>query len=133
MPVASLIEIIRGFFKRRSGKKVSQALDEGAEFDAANPFPETVVIEFRDFLDPHSIPPKQVKAVVEGYLQEAREHQARRVRIIHGKGIGVQREAVRLILARSPLIESFGDAPAELGGWGATLAYMVIDERGKKI
>jgi len=46
------------------------------------------------------------------------------VRIIHGRGIGAQREMVRKVLARTPFVESFGDAPAEAGGWGATCAAL---------
>ena len=46
------------------------------------------------------------------------------LRIIHGRGIGVQRELVRKILARTPFVASFGDAPAEAGGWGATIATL---------
>jgi hypothetical protein len=90
--------------------------------DPYNPFPEPVVIEFRDFIDLHSIPPKLVRTVVEDYIEEAHQRGVRQVRIIHGKGVGVQREMVRTILARSEFVESFQDAPAEAGGWGATIA-----------
>jgi len=46
------------------------------------------------------------------------------VRIIHGRGIGVQREMVRAILARTRFVAEFKDAPAEAGGWGATIATL---------
>ncbi len=75
-----------------------------------------------DVLDLHTVHPKDVRAVVEEYLREARGRGFRQVRLIHGRGIGVQREIVRSILARTPFVHSFGDAPPEAGGWGATLA-----------
>src|SRR5215472_5077953 len=95
---------------------------DGDEIDPYNPFPEPVVIEFRDVIDLHSIPPNLIKTVIEDYVEEAHRRGVRQVRIIHGKGIGVQREMVRAILTRSEFVESFQDAPAEAGGWGATIA-----------
>ena len=75
----------------------------------------------RDVIDLHGLPPKMVPEVVTSYLDEARRLGFRHVRIVHGKGIGVQREVVRSILARTPWVETYSDAPAEAGGWGATL------------
>ncbi len=79
-------------------------------------------IPISDVFDLHSVPPRDVAAVVEEYLVEARRLGLKALRIIHGRGIGVQRETVRAILARTSFVESFGDAPAEAGGWGATIS-----------
>jgi DNA-nicking Smr family endonuclease len=81
-------------------------------------------VPFSDVLDLHSIPPKQVRAVVEDYLEEASRRGVRFMRIIHGKGTGVQREVVRSILERSALVAEFSDAPPEAGGWGATVVTL---------
>jgi hypothetical protein len=102
--------------------------DENESCDPNNPFPEIVTIEFQDVIDLHSIPPAQVRAVVEDYIAEARRRRVRFVRIIHGKGIGVQREIVRSILERTPWVDDFRDAPAEAGGWGATLVTLAGDD-----
>ena len=102
--------------------------DESEQLDPNNPFPDIVVIEFQDVIDLHSIPPRQVCAVVEDYLEEAHRRGARWVRIIHGKGIGVQREMVQSILSRTPNVVDFRDAPAEAGGWGATVVTLKVDE-----
>jgi len=81
-------------------------------------------IPITDVFDLHSVPPRDVKDIVEAYLEEAHSLGFRFVRIIHGRGIGVQRETVRTILARTPFVEHFSDAPAEAGGWGATLVTL---------
>ena len=82
---------------------------------------EPVRIPITDVFDLHTVPPREVRAVLEAYLEEARRMGFRALRIIHGRGIGVQREMVRSVLARTPFVESFRDAPAEAGGWGATI------------
>ncbi|MFB3778871.1 MAG: Smr/MutS family protein [Bryobacteraceae bacterium] len=86
--------------------------------------PEPVRIPISDVFDLHSVPHRDAEAVVEEYLREARAAGFRYVRIIHGRGIGARREMVRAVLARTPFVESYGDAPAEAGGWGATLAVL---------
>jgi dsDNA-specific endonuclease/ATPase MutS2 len=103
-------------------------LDNDDDIDPFNPFPEPVVIEFTDVLDLHSVPPNQVKALVEDYLIAARKKGFRVVRIIHGKGTGVQKEIVRSVLSRTDFVKKFVDAPAEAGGWGATIAHLKVDD-----
>lgn len=89
-----------------------------------DPFPEPVEIEITDVFDLHTIPPREVKAVVEEYLRLAQEKGFRVVRIIHGKGIGVQREMVRSILARTGFVIDWTDAPPDAGGLGATIVRL---------
>jgi dsDNA-specific endonuclease/ATPase MutS2 len=84
------------------------------------PGEEPVRIPVTDVFDLHSVPARDVAAVVEAYLEEANRLGLRVLRIIHGRGIGVQREIVRAILARTPFVVGYRDAPAEAGGWGAT-------------
>ena len=85
---------------------------------------EPIRIPITDIFDLHSVPPRDVRRVVEAYLEEARRLGFRAIRIIHGRGIGVQRETVRAVLARTSFVVSYGDAPAEAGGWGATIAQL---------
>ncbi|HKC65703.1 MAG TPA: Smr/MutS family protein [Pyrinomonadaceae bacterium] len=99
--------------------------DEDEEIDPFNPFPEPVQLEISDVFDLHTVAPKEVKSVVEEYLREAYSAGFHSVRIIHGKGKGVQREMVRKILARTPFVERWMDAPPEAGGLGATLVFFV--------
>ena len=108
---------------RRTGREREAALNEpeDEQVDPFNPFPEPVTIEITDVIDLHTIQPRDVKRVVEEYLQEAHGAGFRSVRIIHGKGIGVQREMVRTILARTPFVEDWTDAPPDAGGLGATV------------
>ena len=85
---------------------------------------EPVRIPITDVFDLHTVPPRDVKPIVEEYLEEARRLGFKALRIIHGRGIGVQREMVRSILARTSFVESFSDAPMEAGGWGATIVTL---------
>jgi dsDNA-specific endonuclease/ATPase MutS2 len=85
---------------------------------------EPIRIPVTDILDLHSVPPRDVKAVTEEYLEEAHRLGLSALRIIHGRGIGVQREVVRGVLAKSAYVLAFGDGPAEAGGWGATVVTL---------
>jgi DNA-nicking Smr family endonuclease len=86
--------------------------------------PGDVILPIEDVIDLHAFAPRDVTDVVASYLEAAHEAGLRRVRIIHGRGIGVQREAVRALLARHPQVSDFSDAPPERGGWGATLVIL---------
>ena len=85
---------------------------------------QPIHLEVTDVFDLHSVPPRDVKGVVEAYLEEAHRLGFTAIRIIHGRGIGVQRETVRMVLARTEYVVEFSDAPPEAGGWGATIATL---------
>ena len=85
---------------------------------------DPVPIPITDVFDLHTVPPRDVEAVVEAYLEEARAIGLRALRIVHGKGIGAQRETVRRVLARTEFVAEFRDAPMEAGGWGATIVTL---------
>ena len=72
----------------------------------------------------HSVLPRDVPSVVEEYLQAAHARGFREVRLIHGRGIGVQRAIVQSLLADHPLVADFADAPEERGGKGATVVRL---------
>ena len=92
------------------------------DIDLENPFPEPFVLEITDSLDLHAFAPRDVKSVVETYLSEAYQKGFKIVRLIHGKGIGVQRETVRKVLAETDFVKSFKNAPEFSSGAGATIA-----------
>ena len=92
--------------------------------DGEGPLHDPVVLPVEDHLDLHAFSPRDVRQVVLSYLEEARDRGLLEVRLIHGRGIGVQRESVRALLARHPDVLAFADAPPERGGWGATLVRL---------
>jgi len=85
---------------------------------------QPIRIPITDVFDLHNVSPRDVEGVVEEYLLEARAMGLKALRIIHGRGIGVQRETVRRVLARTEFVAHFGDAPLEAGGWGATVVTL---------
>ncbi len=68
-------------------------------------------VPIEDSIDLHAFQPREIRIVVEEYLYQAVQRGFREVRIIHGRGVGVQREVVRDILASHPHVSSFRDAP----------------------
>ena len=82
--------------------------------------PDPVEYPITDELDLHTFHPRDVKHLVPDYLSACREKGILRVRIIHGKGIGVLRETVHKVLETLPEVESFALADQTGGSWGAT-------------
>ena len=107
--------------EREQGQEDFGETEDEGELDPFNPFPEPIRLEILDVFDLHTIAPRDVKRVVVEYLAEAHRAGYRSVRIIHGKGKGVQRQMVHSILARTPFVEDWTDAPMTAGGWGATI------------
>lgn len=79
-------------------------------------------VPIEDSIDLHSFQPGDIPSVVEEYLQAAHERGFREVRLIHGRGIGVQRAVVQRLLREHPLVEEFRDAPES--HLGATVVRM---------
>ncbi|NNF84509.1 MAG: Smr/MutS family protein [Deltaproteobacteria bacterium] len=119
VPTITFFDI--GLSYRIRGEVVScwkRGTDEETTLDS----PTRIPIE--DSIDLHAFAPKEVVSVVEEYLEEAAKRGLRQVRIIHGRGTGTQRRMVRSALSRHPRVEAFGDAPPEIGGWGATFVML---------
>ncbi len=87
--------------------------------------PETpVALPVEDTLDLHTFRPRETAEAVAEYVAAAAAKGFREVRLIHGRGIGVQRAIVRRALERSEYVLSFEDATPDRGGWGATVAVL---------
>jgi dsDNA-specific endonuclease/ATPase MutS2 len=112
---------LKSWLQKLARGETSDPTEQEEVEDLEDPCPDPVEIEITDVFDLHTIQPRDVKGVVEEYLFQAHQNGFQCVRIIHGKGIGVQREIVRSILARTPFVHSWTDAPADAGGWGATI------------
>jgi len=100
---------------------MDEDLMESNEFQATNQ--PAMVLPIGPELDLHAFAPRDVVSVVSSYLEEARAKGLHEVRIVHGKGIGFQREAVRKLLRDCPFVRTFGDCPR--GGKGATLVTLI--------
>lgn len=85
---------------------------------------EPVELPIGDSLDLHTFAPRDIPSVVDEYLRAAAEAGLKEVRIIHGRGTGVQRARVHTLVARSPFVARAWEAPADRGGWGATVVQL---------
>jgi dsDNA-specific endonuclease/ATPase MutS2 len=90
---------------------------------------EVVEVPITDVFDLHAFSPRDAKHALEAYLEEAVARGYRALRIVHGRGIGVQREMVRTVLSRTEGVIDYRDAPAETGGWGATIVSVNPDKQ----
>lgn len=105
--------------KRRKKNRVDSSFAE-----TQSPFSDPVVVPLEDRLDLHPFQPEDIPSVVQEYLEQCKQAGFSEVRLIHGKGKGVQRNIVRSILSRHPAVSSFHDGPPETGGWGATIVVL---------
>jgi DNA-nicking Smr family endonuclease len=93
-------------------------MDDAGETD------EPVRVPIEDAIDLHPFAPQDIPSVVEAYLEAALEAGFHEVRLIHGRGKGVQKEVVRRVLSRNPLVDRYAEAPPERGSWGATVVWL---------
>lgn len=112
-----------GFFKKSDLKHEPSYIISDARqlIDIAE---EPYHMEITEEIDLHHFHPRETRNVVVDYLTEARKKKFTTVRIIHGKGIGVQRNIVQKVLERDSNIKNFYDAPAYAGGRGATIVEL---------
>jgi dsDNA-specific endonuclease/ATPase MutS2 len=99
--------------------------DDNDPEDAADDAPAALPID--GVLDLHAFAPRETAALVRDYLEACRERGILAVRIIHGKGIGLQRERVHQVLRGHPAVVSFHH-PSDEGGWGATVVQLLPGE-----
>ena len=81
-------------------------------------------VPIEDAFDLHPYRPADVLRMLDAYLDAALEQGFCEVRLIHGKGKGVQRAQVQAFLDRDLRVSRWQSAPATRGGWGATLAWL---------
>jgi len=114
------------FWRKKNGlegeveKRPLQGVDKNASDEglASGAFVVT------DTLDLHGFFPQQVPAMIQDFIDNARTLGLRRLRIVHGKGKSRLKWEVHHALKANPYVESFGDAPPEGGGWGATVVVL---------
>jgi DNA-nicking Smr family endonuclease len=83
-----------------------------------------VKLTIEDVLDLHTFRPKDIPDLLEDYFTECLKAGIHSVRIIHGKGKGIQKRRVQRLLEKNSRVTAFKDAPPEAGGWGATLVEL---------
>lgn len=106
-------------FKGEKGKRRRKATSEGSHRSVS-----AVRMHIADTLDLHTFSPAELEPLLEDYMEECLKLGITEIRIIHGKGKGIQRRRVQSVLSRSPLVQSYHDADPGGGGWGATIAVL---------
>jgi len=106
------------------GDRDKENNDDMTSCEDESPFAIPVVIPIEDHLDLHPFQPEEILSVVEEYLHRSKEAGFHEVRLIHGKGKGIQRNNIRKLLENHAAVETFHDAPLEAGSWGATVVIL---------
>lgn len=101
-----------------------EATIDGEDHDENDYFPDPIEMPIESEIDLHTFSPKDIRDVVREYCREAGEKGFEEVRIVHGKGKGVQRKIVHSELAKHPHVVEYWDAPPGRGHWGATFAKL---------
>jgi len=100
------------------------ASDGDRDHAASEQAEEAFVVPIEDVLDLHGFQPRDILHVVDAYLDAAIERGLGEVRLVHGRGKGVQRARIRQMLEGDPRVLRWKEAPPERGGWGATLVWL---------
>ncbi len=135
--MTSLVDFLRalGLLRTSSGPSSGREADRHPEGDAPDDtpdvalgdgVPDAIEIEITDVLDLHSFPPRDVRDITLAWLDEVVLRGFSEVRVVHGRGKGVQRRIVQSVLSKDPRVVSFCDAPAGRGGWGATEVRLAV-------
>jgi DNA-nicking Smr family endonuclease len=90
--------------------------------------PEPIEYPIDGTLDLHQFLPREVKDVVVDYIDACLEKGIFSLRIVHGKGIGVQRQIVHSILQKHPAVKAFRHEGGSGGSWGATVVDLARPE-----
>jgi DNA-nicking Smr family endonuclease len=89
---------------------------------------EPIVLPVTGELDLHAFAPRDIPSVVAEYVRACREKGILSVRLVHGRGRGVQRAEVRRTLRSLDGVVSFRDAAPVSGGWGATVIDLTPED-----
>ncbi len=85
---------------------------------------DVFVVPIEDAIDLHHFHPREILGVVDAYLDAVIEKGLFEVRLIHGRGKGVQRANLHRRLRKDPRVERFAESPPDRGGWGATIVWL---------
>ena len=95
-------------------------------------FDDPVEIPITDTLDLHPFRPNEIRDAAREYLLEAHAAGFSQVRLIHGRGIGVQRENIRALLRSLDFVLDFHDADGSGGGWGSTIVLLASNSLNRE-
>lgn len=102
---------------------------DGENPNSSGPCPGDPVVRLpiTGTVDLHTFLPSELEPLLQDYLTECLKEGISEIRIIHGKGKGIQRRRVHAFLSRNPLVQSYHDADPWEGGWGVTVVFLRND------